>query len=148
MAVPPATRRRPPPRVRSGPTAGRLPVGTATADYVVSLTQNQDLTVSLAHNGVNNCRLQVDLLAPSAMNFFSDDTGARVRMSRWLDAVSSGGAAAGDPTGDRLGAGGHLQAPVAGTYTVRVSSTNEGSECHYRLFIAKSDQTGVGFPAW
>jgi len=123
--------------------AGRLPTGSSTADYSIYLNEEQHAVFSLAHNSTNNCRLQLDLIGPSSLSYFNGN-----RIWRWLDLPDSGGAASGDPTGDRLGAGGHVQAPAAGTYRLVVSSSNGGAECHYRIFMGEGPHYGTARPSW
>ena len=123
--------------------AGRLPATTSAVEYSIELAAGQHATFGLVDNSIGTCRLQLDLYPPDDMAFFQSQYA-----QRWLDLPLSGGAAAGDPIGDRLGAGGHVVAMVPGTYRVRVSSSNAGTDCHYRLFMAKSNLTGEQMPSW
>jgi hypothetical protein len=47
-----------------------------------------------------------------------------------------------------LGAGGHVIALRAGTYSVTVRPSQYQSGCYYRLFMATSDFSGHPMPTW
>ncbi len=124
---------------------GRLPVGASTATYMVTLAANENAVFSLADNSNTTCRLALDLTPPSDLTYFNGQPAFR-----WNDQLSDNGPAAGDRAGSRLGAGGHITAPIAGTYTLKVRRQNpsDTSACYYRLFIGRSTILGTPRPAW
>lgn len=127
--------------------AGRLPTSSSYADYTVWLAQTQHAAFSLPHSDPTSCRAHIEVFGPSTMNLFTSKANASQAewIFDWWD-----GAAAANPTGTNgNGPGGHIRAPVSGTYTVRVRPTTWAPGCSYRLFVAKeSTLGGEAMPAW
>lgn len=130
---------------------GRLPIGASTATYAVTLNANENAVFSLADNSNTTCRIAMDLIPPVALNYFAGE-----RIFRWKDstfdteAFADNGPAAAGLGGLRRGAGGHITAPVAGTYTVQVRRQDpmNTATCYYRLFIGRSTILGPFLPSW
>jgi hypothetical protein len=118
--------------------AGRLTNADASATYEITLAQYQEASFSLP-DGDPYCQLELELRGPDEMEYFHGEP-----IWKWRD-----GAAANTAQGYHgLGAGGHVIALRAGTYSVTVRPSQYQSGCYYRLFMATSDFSGHPMPTW
>ncbi|MBK8172925.1 MAG: hypothetical protein IPK60_21685 [Sandaracinaceae bacterium] len=127
--------------------AGRLPIAAATATYSVALAENEHAALSLT-DVASSCRFELELLPPSDLTFFRGAGGVMQPVAHWTDETSTGfGPGASNAAGTRRGAGGHIVAPTAGTYSVRVRTTS-GSSCTYHLLVSKAGHLATARPDW
>ena len=127
---------------------GRLPSGASTATYTVALNANENAVFSLADNSTTSCQLALDLTPPATLVYFNNKP-----VFSWNDLPApfdDNGPAAGNRGGFRRGAGGHVTAPITGTYTLTVRRQNPGvaAACHYRLFVGHSTILSTARPQW
>lgn len=122
--------------------AGRIPYSSATANYLMTLNNAEGVTVSLTDYS-STCRYTLDLVPPPTMAMFG---GQPVWL--WTDDNNSGmGSGASNSLGSRRGPGGHFYAPIGGQYKIVVHQT-AGSNCSYRLNVARTGYSTAPRPAW
>ncbi len=115
---------------------GRL-AANATARFSVILGSYEGASFALSDSDPS-CSLRMDLFAPPAMHWFNGQ-----RVTRW-----GTGAAVGDIESRHVGVGGHIVAPIFGTYTVEVTEV-AGLGCPaFRLFVARDGNENEPMPAW
>ncbi|MBK8172337.1 MAG: hypothetical protein IPK60_18610 [Sandaracinaceae bacterium] len=133
--------------------AGRLPGVDSRAVYSISLAANESATFAVADN-TSTCTYALDLLPPAALSYFGIDPlittppNTPNPVYQWTDSLDTGfGPGASNQAGSNRGAGGHIFAPVAGTYSVRVRSIT-GTNCSYRVFLSKAGHLTYSLPEW
>ncbi len=123
--------------------AGRITSTSNLRRYTVNLDEREVVSVGITDSAPNsiqppNCQLAIEVRPPwETTRYFGFAS-----IFRWDD-----GGVSGPSGGNVVRPGGSFQALNAGTYEIRVRST-DGNCPFYRLYVARTGVRGPQYPAW